>query len=394
MFHAVQVKPDIWWVGAIDWNERNFHGYTTYRGSTYNAYLIMDEKITLVDTVKAPFASELIDRISDVVDPSRIEYIVSNHVEMDHSGSIPAVLELAPNAKIITSDPQGLKGLTAHYGEHEYLPVTTGDTLSIGKRTLAFTKTTMVHWPDNMVTYDAYDKILFSNDAFGQHYASSKHFDDENDLGAVMGQAKKYYANIVMPYSKMAAAAVGTVGGLDIKMIAPSHGIIWRSNIADIMAAYDKWTSFTADEYALVVYDSMYHTTEKIAQQFVEAFTRLDIPVRVFDLKVNHMSDVLTEVLNAKYLAVGSPTLNSGPLATVAGFLTYLKGLSPKNTGRYGFAFGSYGWAPMGPKAVAEGLAAAGYELPFEPFTHNWTEDVDELEAFQEDLVEKIKGLA
>ena len=392
MLHAVEINR-YYWVGAIDWTNRNFHGYTTYRGSTYNAYLIMDEKVTLIDTVKNTMTSELIERISDIVDPAKIDYIVSNHVEMDHSGSLPAILELAPNAKIITSAPQGLKGLTAHYGEHDYLPVKTGDTLEIGKRTLTFVKTTMVHWPDNMVTYDANDKILFSNDAFGQHFASSRHFDDENELSAIMAQAQKYYANIVMPYSKQTLTALDALSGLDIDIIAPSHGIIWRSHIADIMAAYDKWAHFTADEYAIVVFDSMYHTTEKMADQYVEAFTRAGIPTRLFDLKVDHYSDVLTQVLTAKYVAVGSSTLNMGMLPTVAGFLHYLRGLSPKNTGRYGFAFGSYGWAPVGPKECAEGLEAAGYELPYEPFTHNWTMTDDELVAMQDDLLEKITEL-
>ena len=172
MLKAIEIKPDVFWVGGIDWNERNFHGYTTERGSTYNAYLILDEKITLIDTCKKPFTGELIDRIADIVDPASIDYIVSNHVEMDHSGGLPALAEIAPKATIVTGAPKGVQGLHAHYGDGlNLVGVKTGDTLNIGKRTLAFVQTPMVHWPDSMVTYDEFDGILFSNDAFGQHYA-------------------------------------------------------------------------------------------------------------------------------------------------------------------------------------------------------------------------------
>ncbi len=218
MLKAVEIKPDVFWVGGIDWNERNFHGYTTERGSTYNAYLIMDEKITLIDTCKRPFVDELIERIGTIVDPAKIDYIVSNHVEMDHSGGLPALAEIAPNATIVTGAPKGVAGLTAHYGEGlNLMGVKTGDTLDIGRRTLTFVQTPMVHWPDSMVTYDEYDQILFSNDSFGQHYASSKRFDDEVGLPEVLVQAKKYYANIVMPYGKNVEAALKALSGLDRK---------------------------------------------------------------------------------------------------------------------------------------------------------------------------------
>ena len=196
MLSPVQITPDVWWVGAVDWNERDFHGYTTDRGSTYNAYLILDEHPTLIDAVKAPFVDELLTRVSQLVDPSRIEYVISNHVEMDHSSALPRVLAAAPNAKLVTSDPKGLAGLKAHYGDgFAFLPVQSGDTLSIGARTLTFVHTPMVHWPDSMVTYSDLDKILFSMDIFGQHYASSKRFDHEVPLGEVLAEAKKYYAD-------------------------------------------------------------------------------------------------------------------------------------------------------------------------------------------------------
>lgn len=390
MYEAVKVAPDVYWVGAIDWNERNFHGYTTDRGSTYNAYLIMDEKITLIDTVKPGFGNEMIQRISQIVDPGKIDIVVSNHVERDHSGSLPDIMALAPNAKVITSDPKGHAGLIAHYGDdYDYQPVKSGDTLTIGKRTLTFVHTPMVHWPDNMVTYSAFDKILFSNDAFGQHLASSQRFDDQMYLPDVLIQAKKYYANIVMPYSKQVQGVLKAVDGLDISMIAPSHGVIWRSNVDAILKKYRKWCYQELEEYALVVYDSMWHSTEQMAESIVEACTECGIPVRLLDLKCNHISDIMTEVLTARYLAVGSPTLNNNMMPTVAAFFCYLKGLSPramKESKRIGIPFGSYGWAPAGPKDAAKEFEIAGYEMPLGTLVRQWTPD----DAYLSDLRDQV----
>lgn len=394
MLRAIEIKPDVYWVGGTDWNERNFHGYTTDRGSTYNAYLIVDEHVTLIDTCKAPFADDLIERISDIVDPARIEFVVSNHVEQDHSGAIPRIMELAPNAQIVTSDPHGLKGLQAHYGTgYHYRAVKTGDELNIGKRTLTFTATLMVHWPDNMVAYSAYDKILFSNDAFGQHFASSKHFDDEVGLPEVLDQAKKYYANIVMPYSRHVVRALGALSGVDFDMIAPSHGVIWRSHVPAILEAYAKWSSLEPDDYAVVVYDSMWHTTEAMALQIIEAFIEQGVSARLFDLKANHISDIMTEVLSAKYIAVGSPTLNNSMMPTVAAFLCYLKGLSPKGgwLGRVGIPFGSYGWGQNGPDEVAEALERCGLPLAFGTLTHQWTEDEEGLAELHEAVLAGLR---
>ena len=390
MLRATEIKPDVYWVGGIDWTERNFHGYTTDRGSTYNAYLILDEHVTLIDTCKPQFADELLERISDVIDPARIDYVISNHVEQDHSGAIPAIMAAAPNAKIVTSDPHGLKGLQAHYGtEYEYIPVKTGDELCIGKRTLTFTNTVMVPCPDNMVPSDAHHTPLIRTAAFAQPCASSKRFDDEVGLPEVLAQAKKYYANIVMPYSRHVTRALGVLGGLDFDMIAPSHGVIWRSHVAEILETYGKWSSLQPDEYAIVVYDSMWHTTEVMAQQILEAFIEAGIPARLFDLKVDHISDIMTEVLSARYIAVGSPTLNNGMMPTVASFLWYLKGLSPK--GRIGIPFGSYGWGQNGPQEVAELLEKCGFTQDFGMLTHQWTEDEDSLEELHQAVLDGIK---
>ena len=398
MLTATQLKPDVWWVGGVDWNARSFHGYTTEDGITYNAYLIMDEKVTLIDTAKRTHTADLIERISTIVDPSKIDVLVSNHVEMDHSGSIPAIMELAPNATIYTSAPAGLNGLKAHYGDtYHYEGVKTGDTLCIGKRTLTFVQTPMVHWPDNMVTYDAYDKILFSNDAFGQHFASSAHFDDENDLDEIMVQAKKYYANIVQPYGPQAKRAVEAVKGIGVEnldLIAPAHGIIWRSNVADILAAYDKFVSGEVRDKAVVVYDSMWHSTEQMAKAVCEAFVEESIPSRIYDLKVDHPSNIMTDFLDAKYVCVGSPTLNSQMLPTVADFLTYMRGLSPKNAQRVGLAFGSYGWAPLGPNNVGKVLEECGFQLPEKTIIRNWVPDqafLDEVQAKAKAMIESTR---
>ena len=357
---AVKICDNIYWVGAVDWTLRNFHGYTTSRGSTYNAYLIVDETVTLIDTVKANFAGEMLERIASVVDPSKIQVIVSNHVEPDHSGSIPAVLAVAPDARVVTVEPQGVRGLTSHYGELNFEPVKAGASLSLGRHTLQFTPTPMVHWPDNMVTYCPEEKLLFSNDAFGQHYASSGRFDDEEPLGAVFEEARKYYANIVMPYGQQTAAALKAVGGLEIGMICPSHGVIWRQNIPDIIARYQAWSANETDGSAVVVYDSMWHSTETMAKTVAETFREEGIAVKLYDLKVSHHSDIISDILTAKYIAVGSPTLNNNMLPTVAGFLTYLRGLAPK--GRIGFAFGSYGWGGQSIGQVEQALDGCGFD--------------------------------
>jgi flavorubredoxin len=354
----VKLKENIYWVGGIDWDLRNFHGYLTQRGSTYNAYLVVDEKITLIDTVKYYLYDEMMERISAVVDPSRISYIVSNHVEMDHSGSLPMLKDVAKNAVVLTS-PNGEKGLRLHYKKDLNLQVVkTGDTVKTGSRSLSFLLTQMVHWPDNMVCYMPEEKILFSNDAFGQHIASSGRFDDEYPLQIVLEEARKYYANIVLPYSPQVQKALEAASSLDIGMIAPSHGVIWRSHIGDILEAYGGWADNRTEEKAVIVYDTMWNSTRKMAYAVAKAFENRGIAVRMLDLKANHISDIMTEALTAKYICVGSPTLNNNMLPSVAAFLTYLKGLAPK--GRTGLAFGSYGWGGQSVAQVEESLAEAG----------------------------------
>ena len=394
MLNAIEISPKVWWVGGIDWNERLFHGYTTEAGITYNAYLIMDEKITLIDTCKAIFSNELVQRISQVVDPAKIDVVITNHVEMDHSGSLPVIHKIAPNAQIYASAGAGVNEVKAHFGI-EATPVKSGDTLNIGERTLTFVTTPMVHWPDNMVTYSDVDQILFSNDAFGQHYATTKRFDDENDLCEIMKQAKKYYANIVWPYGMQAHKALEAVKGLELKMIAPSHGCIWRSHIDKILEKYEAWTTYQTEEKAVVVFDSMWHSTEMMAREICDSFIAEGISAKLIDVKASHISDIMTDLCDARYVAVGSPTLNSNMLPTVASFLTYMRGLSPKNDQRIGLAFGSYGWAPLGPKQVYEELEKAKFNLPVPVITQQWIpseENLAELQATVKKIIEDARA--
>lgn len=391
MLNAIEISPKVWWVGGIDWNERLFHGYTTERGITYNAYLIMDEKVTLIDTCKATFSDELVQRISQVVDPAKIDVVITNHVEMDHSGSLPVIHKIAPNAQIYASAGAGVNEVRAHFGI-ETTPVKSGDTLCIGERTLTFVTTPMVHWPDNMVTYSDVDQILFSNDAFGQHYATTKRFDDENDLCEIFKQAKKYYANIVWPYGMQAHKALEAVKGLDLKMIAPSHGCIWRSHIDEILEKYEAWTTYQTEEKAVVVFDSMWHSTESMAREICDAFIAEGVSAQLVDVKTTHISDIMLYMCDAKYVAVGSPTLNSNMLPTIASFLTYMRGLSPKNEQRIGLAFGSYGWAPLGPKQVYAELENAKFQLPVPVIAQQWIPSEENLAELQDTVRKMIEA--
>ncbi len=373
----LEIKPGVYWVGGIDWNLRYFHGYRTPLGSTYNAYLIVDQKVTLVDTVKHYLAEEMLERIAGVIDPRRIDYVVVNHVEMDHSGSVPTVMELASRAKIVTS-PKGKQGLERHYKKNwDYLQVNTGDELKIGARTLKFVQTPMVHWPDSMVTYIPEDKLLLPNDAFGQHIASVERFDDELGWNIVREEAAKYYANIVFPYGDQVNKALDVVEQLPLDMIAPSHGVIWRTYLKEIQRSYRQWANNESERQALIVYDTMWGSTRKIALALQSGLEEAGIPVTMRFLQTNHISNIVPDVLRSKIILIGTPTLNNGMLPTVSAFLTYIKGLRPKN--RIGFAFGSYGWGGQGARQVAEVIREMGWEMPEEPINLRYVPDAGEL---------------
>lgn len=367
----VKLAEGINWVGAIDWKVRDFHGYETQRGSTYNAYLVQGEKTALIDTVKAPFADTLLRNVNEIAGLDQVDYVVANHGEPDHSGSLPAVLAACPNATLITNE-KCLSTLQGYYNVAEWKieTVATGDSLDLGGRTLSFVQVPMVHWPDSMVTYCPEDAILFSNDAFGQHLASSARFDDELDLSVVLDEARTYYANIVMLYGRPIAKALEAVGGLEISMIAPAHGVIWRGHIPEILDAYQGWVRFRPQARVLVIYESMWGSTELMAKEILEGVLEGEVEASLLEVNRTGRTRIAAEVLEAAAIAVGSPTLNMTMMPAIAGVLAYLKGLAPRN--KVGLAFGSYGWAPAGPKEVHETLEAMGVEMSGEPLTAQW----------------------
>ncbi|MDD3465008.1 MAG: FprA family A-type flavoprotein [Candidatus Cloacimonetes bacterium] len=388
---AYKLRENIWWVGGIDWDLRSFHGYLTQRGSTYNAYLIIDEKVTLIDNVKYYLYDEMLARISDVIDPAKIDIIVQNHVEMDHSSGLPMLMKLIPNAKIYTN-ASGIRGLKMHYGQDwNFEEIKSGDGINIGKRDLSFLTTPMVHWPDNQVTYCPQEKILFSNDAFGQHIASSERLATDYPFSIAMEEAKKYYANIVLPYSSQVRKALEAASQLDIGMIAPSHGLIWTEHIPQILAAYTDWANNVADpRRALIIYDSMWGSTEKMAKAIAQAFENKGFKLKMLNLQTNHISDIMTDVMDARFIAVGSPTLNNSILPTVAAFIYYLKGLSPKQ--RIGLAFGSYGWGGQSVSILQQLLGdpkECGFEM-LEPVKTQYIPDAATLAGITQHVEQQL----
>ncbi len=360
----IKIAENIYWVGAIDWDIRDFHGYSTNRGTTYNAYLIMDEKITLIDTVKSSHKADLIARISEIVDPKKIDYIVVNHVEMDHSGALPDMIELIQPEKIICST-MGQKALVQHFHREDwpYEIATPGKDISLGAKTLSFLETRMLHWPDSMFTYVKEDKILFSSDAFGMHLGTSERFDDQVDPAILLDELTKYYANILTLYSPLVKKLIAKIQeiGLEIKMIAPDHGVVWRSNPMMAIEAYDRWSRNEGKGNALIIYDTMWHSTEKMAKEVANGLQDEGISVKLFNLRYNHRSDVMKEVLDASAIILGCSTLNNGLLPRMAGFLMYMRGLRPTN--KIGAAFGSYGWSGEAVKLLNEAMTEMKFDL-------------------------------
>jgi flavorubredoxin len=388
----VEIAKGIFSVGAIDWNISDFHGYSTSYGTTYNAYLIMDDKVTLIDTVKKEFADDLLHNISQIIDPHKIDYVISNHTEMDHSGGLPRVMHRVGEDKPLYCSMVGHKNLSMHFPQKwNYQPVENGGKLSLGKRTLTFLETRMLHWPDSMFTYAVQDKILFSSDAFGQHYAGLELFDDQVNE-AIMPHARKYFANILMPYSPLVLKLVDKITDmkLELDMICPDHGIIWRKDPGKIINAYVKWSTQKPERKALVVYDTMWHSTEKMAETIVECLGQEGINARPMHLRKWHRSDIITEVLDAGAIFVGSPTLNNGVFPTVSDFLTYMKGLKPKN--KIAAAFGSYGWSGEAVNLINKELEEMKFQVPDPGIKVQYVPAEAGIEACRE-LARKIAGL-
>ncbi len=372
----VEIKDSVYWVGVIDWNIRDFHGYSTPFGTTYNAYLVLDDKVTLFDTVKKPFKGALLDSIRTLIDPKKIDYLVVNHVEMDHSGAIPEMVEEIRPEKIFCS-AMGKDALLEHYHRQDwpYEVVKSGQTLNLGRKTVQFLETRMLHWPDSMFSYLQEDRLLLSSDGFGQHWATSERFDDEVNAELLMHHAGKYYANILLLFSPLVQKLLGTVreAGLDIDMIAPDHGLIWRSNPGRILEAYDAWSRQVTKQKAVIFYDTMWQSTEKMAEAIADGLRQEGVQYKLFNLKMSHRSDIMTELLDAAAVVVGSSTLNNGMLPTVADMLCYMKGLRPAP--KLAAAFGSYGWSGEAAKLVTAALedmkmviVDPGLRVKFAPF--------------------------
>lgn len=378
MMQNAQLAKGIYQVGAVDWVTRDFHGYKTPRGVTYNSYLIVDEKICLIDAVKMPFAKEQLERVAKIIDPAKIDYVVINHVEPDHGSGLPAIMEVATRAKVIITE-QGRGEAVKYFGkEYDFRTVKNGDSLSLGQRTLKFIPLPMLHWPDSMATYLEEDQILFSNDAFGQHYSTSFKFDDENDLPELYYEAKKYYANILMPFGKLIVKALDSLASLPIRMIAPSHGLVWRSHVADILAMYKKWSLAQTDPFVMVVYDSMWGSTEIMARRILEGLTAAGVRAKLYRMAESDKSEMVADLLSARGILAGSSTLNNGMLPNMAAFLYYIKGLKPQN--KTGAAFGAYGWAGGAQADIEQAMKAAGISVELGGPTLKWAPTQEEIQ--------------
>jgi len=396
------LRENIDWVGYVDWTVRDFHGYSTNRGSTYNAYLVRDEKTALIDTVKAPYTGDLLEHIQALTSLDKVDYIVCNHAEPDHAGGLTQVVKACPNAVVVCNQKcQKTLSLYQDTRAWKIQIVRDGGQISLGRRTLVFMDTPMVHWPESMFTYIPEEKLLFSMDAFGQHLAASNRFDDDeaNDPNVVMNEAKTYYANIVMPYGKQVERVLERAAGLAIETIAPSHGVIWRKHIGDIIAAYKDWAVCKPQPKVLVVYDSMWQSTAAMARAIVDGASLPGVDTRLYSVRAGNITVLASEAIDAAVLAFGSPTLNMTMMPEMAAALTYLKGLRP--AGKAGFAFGSYGWAKNGPAEVESVMKEMHIEILREMITAQYAPTAEALKecfeagrALAAKALEMVKGIA
>lgn len=377
---STKLTEKVFWVGIIDWNLRDFHGYETRRGTTYNAYLINDEKKVLIDTVKYPFKTILAKKIEEHMNLQDLDYIIVNHVEMDHSSSLEYIMRYAKNATIISSK-RGKDSLIKYYGSNgwTFQTVKTGDELNVGNRTLKFVEAPMLHWPDSMFTYLKQDQILMPNDAFGQHLATSKRFDDEINQSILYEEAAKYYANILMPFASIIIRKIEEITKMGVKprIIAPSHGIIWRSNPNGIVNSYLKWSKGDMKKKAVIVYDTMWGSTRKMAYSISEGLMKEKVEVHLHELRKSDIANILHEILEAKAVIVGSPTINGSLFPSVSSFLSYVGGLRP--IGKIWASFGSYGWGGGAARDINERFTKFRFEIAGDSLQIQFTPNQDEL---------------
>jgi flavorubredoxin len=390
------LRENIDWVGCVDWEVRDFHGYDTPRGSTYNAYLVRDGRTTLIDAVKAPFAEQLLSGVASLCDPSAVAYVVCNHAEPDHSGALPRVMQSLPRATLLC-DARCRAALALHYdiSAWKIQVVAGGQAIPLGRRSLRFVETPMVHWPESMFTYVPEEKLLFSMDAFGQHYASAERFDDEVPADVLMDEAKTYYANILMPYGTAIGPCLAKLADLDVAMIAPSHGVVWRRDAARIVAAYRDWVVCRPKAKVLVLYDTMWESTARMAEAIVAGAARPGVETRLLHLRRDGLTRIAAELLDAAAVAIGCPTLNRGMMPAAAAALSYFAGLRPP--GKLSVAFGSYGWGPGGPEAIHEAIQSLGWEILSGPIKSNYRptpEVLDQCRQAGERRAEKAQAKA
>lgn len=392
----VEIVQGVYWVGAIDYNVRHFHGYSysTHHGTTYNAYLIVGEKIALVDSVMGPFAEEMFKRISEIVDPAKIDYMVTNHVEMDHSGAIPYVLSRVPNATVVCTS-KAVEVLKKHYPDGwTYKTVKTGDELDLGGKTLRFYEAPMLHWPESMFTYYVEEEVLLPNDAFGQHFATEERFADEVDQNILWREAEKYYANILWPLSRLVRRKIEEVVelGLPIKIIAPSHGLVWREEPLNIVMRYLEWAKGERlSDKVVIVWDTMYESTTKLARAIAEGVRDAGMTPLLRLIPRSDRSDIISDLLEARGILVGSPTLHNEFLPTIASVLADFEALKP--VGKKAAAFGSYGWSGGAVKKIEESMLKGKMDVVLEPLTVQWVPEEDELKQayeFGKAFVEKL----
>ncbi|NJD52285.1 MAG: MBL fold metallo-hydrolase [Candidatus Methanoperedens sp.] len=393
---TVELKEGVYWVGVVDWNIKQFHGheYSTHRGTTYNAYLIIDEKVALVDTVWGPYSQEMIKNIEQIIDVKKIDYVIANHAEVDHSGGLPELMKLIPDATVVVSE-KGRESIPKHYHEDwNFKVVKTGDSISLGKNSLVFVAAPMLHWPDSMFTYLTGKNILMPNDAFGMHFASSSRFNDEVDEIEVYQEAIKFYANILTPFSDLVIRKIDEFKKLNIPVdiIAPSHGIIWRKDPLQIVNKYYEWAQGKNDGSVVIIYDTMWKATEKMGEAIAQGLEKEGVNYKFFNMAVCDRNDVLTEIFKTKGIIIGSPTLNSGLLPTIKPILEDLKGLKFKN--KVGAAFGSYGWSGENVRQIEETLEKAKIKILQEGIKFKWQpskEELDKCVEFGRQFAQKMK---
>ena len=392
----LQIKNNVSWIGKIDWELRKFHGdeLSTHRGSTYNSYLIEEEKVAVVDTAWAPFAKEYVVNLEKLIDLKKIDYVIANHGEIDHSGALPELMSRIPDTPIYCT-ANGVKSLKGHYHQDwNFHPVKTGDRLSLGGKDLIFVEAPMLHWPDSMFCYLTGDNILFSNDAFGQHYASEYMFNDLVDQAELMAECIKYYANILTPFSELVERKIKEVlaFNLPVDIICTSHGVIWRDNPVRIVQQYLKWADSYQEDQITLIYDTMWNGTRVMAENIAQGIKQADsqVNLKLYNLAKSDRNDVMTEIFKSRAVLIGSPTINRGILTSIAGFLEEMRGLKFRN--KKAAAFGCYGWSGESVKVIKEHLEAAGFQVVDDGFRCLWNPDQKSIESCFE-YGRKLAGL-